>query len=70
MFDALRRREPLDDMDLESQKLLPRMDLSTQELQKDDAIFEQDQIVRAEIEREERQKALQAQTKRYLNEDG
>ncbi|KIO19247.1 hypothetical protein M407DRAFT_31099 [Tulasnella calospora MUT 4182] len=69
-FDALRRREPLDDMDLESQKLLPVMDLSTQEMQKDDAIFEQDQIVRAEIEREERQKTLRAQTKMYLNEDG
>ncbi|KAG9043450.1 hypothetical protein FS837_009518 [Tulasnella sp. UAMH 9824] len=69
-FDALRQREPLDDMDLESQKLLPVMDLSTQEMQKDDAIFEQDQIVRAAIEREERQKTLKAQTKIYLNEDG
>ncbi|KAG8981348.1 hypothetical protein FRB90_007310, partial [Tulasnella sp. 427] len=69
-FDALRHREPLDDMDLESQKLLPVMDLSTQEMQKDDVIFEQDQLVRAAIEREERQKALQAQTKIYLDEDG
>ncbi|KAG8892826.1 hypothetical protein FRC01_013932, partial [Tulasnella sp. 417] len=69
-FDALRQREPLDDMDLESQKLLPVMDISTQEMQKDDVIFEQDQIVRAAIEREERQKTLKAQTKMYLNEDG
>lgn len=57
-------------MDLESQKLLPVMDLSTQEMQKDDVIFEQDQIVRAAIEREERQKTLKAQTRMYLNDDG
>ncbi|KAG8960985.1 hypothetical protein FRC05_006423 [Tulasnella sp. 425] len=69
-FHALRRREALDDMDPESQKLLPRADLSTHEMQKEDTIFGQHQIVRAVIERKERQKALQAPAKKYLNEDG
>lgn len=55
-------------MDLESQKLLPAMDLSTQEMMRDDKIFEEDQLARAAIEREERQKAMAP--KLYLNEDG
>ncbi|KAG8850256.1 hypothetical protein FRB96_000488 [Tulasnella sp. 330] len=67
-FDALRRREALDDMDFESQKLLPAMNLSTQELQKDNAIFEEDQLANAMLERQERRKTMAP--KQYLNEDG
>lgn len=44
------------------------MDLSTQELRKDDAIFEEDQLAKAMIERQEHRKALAP--KQYLDEDG
>ncbi|KAG8903134.1 hypothetical protein FRB99_003677 [Tulasnella sp. 403] len=67
-FEALRRRDPLESMDLESQKLLPAMDISTQDMRRDDVIFEEDQNVRAAIEREERQKTMAP--KMYFNEDG
>ncbi|KAG8994746.1 hypothetical protein FRB94_012594 [Tulasnella sp. JGI-2019a] len=67
-FDALRRVVTLDDVDFESQKLLPAMNLSTQDLQKDDAIFEEDQLANAMLERQERRKSMVP--KQYLNDDG
>ncbi len=67
-FDALRRRGPLEDVDLESQRLLPTQRFTTQDLRRDAAIFEEDQLARAQIEREE--KLTAHKPKQYLNEDG
>ncbi|KAG8965892.1 hypothetical protein FRC03_012824 [Tulasnella sp. 419] len=69
-FDNL-REDPFGTIDLESQKLLPAMVITTQERKIDEAIFQEDQEARAMLDREELLKEKRgAKAPRYITEDG